>query len=54
MAPPQEQDVRRLIAHGWELSEDGTRARLFSEEWSAVEDAIAFDLVVGLSRGPEV
>jgi hypothetical protein len=33
-------DLRMLLDHGWEISEDGQEARLYSEGWSTIQAAI--------------
>lgn len=33
-------DLKMIHDHGWEISEDETKARLYSEEWSSIQVAI--------------
>lgn len=33
-------ELRMLLDHGWEISEDEREARLYSEEWSPIQIAI--------------
>lgn len=33
-------DIRMLLDHGWEVSEDHHEARLYSEGWSSVQAAV--------------
>jgi hypothetical protein len=39
-APVSDTDLRMLLDHGWEFSEDGQEARLYSEGWSTIQAAI--------------
>lgn len=38
--PLSDADRKMLLDHGWEISEDGREARLYSEEWSSVQLAV--------------
>ena len=39
-ATATESEIRMLLDHGWELSENQREARLYSEEWSSIQAAI--------------
>jgi hypothetical protein len=39
--PASDSDMRMLLSHGWEISDDGREARLYSDEWSSIQSAIA-------------
>ena len=39
-AETTEVELQMLLDHGWEISDDGREARLYSEEWSSIQAAI--------------
>jgi hypothetical protein len=39
-APLTDADRQMLLDHGWEISEDDSEARLYSEEWSSIQAAV--------------
>lgn len=39
-ATPTDGEIKMLLDHGWEISEDQREARLYSEEWSNINAAI--------------
>lgn len=39
-APVTDADLQMLIDHGWEISEDQSEARLYSEGWSSIQAAV--------------
>jgi hypothetical protein len=39
-APVSETDIRLLLDHGWEISDDQREARLYSEDWSSIQAAL--------------
>ncbi len=38
--PASAAELQMLIDHGWEISEDQSQARLYSEGWSSIQAAV--------------